>query len=171
MSNKISKFVMTSSLSQSEFFFRPDTIPTQRTCETSHKNISHSKYEKFYKFNSHVYLAYFRSYSLFKISKCIGMYWKINFKNRQNSLENACMTLTFSWQILQGILWISRFGWEGGYFVFWGGGGGSPFYRHTYALQTRLVAICLSKIATNKYILWDFFCVVVLLKDQTLTKY
>ena len=34
---------MTSSLSQSEFFFPSDLIPTQRTCETSHKNISHLK--------------------------------------------------------------------------------------------------------------------------------
>ena len=31
-----------------------------------------------------------------------------------------------------------------------GGGGSNPFYRHTYALQTRLVAICLSKIATKR---------------------
>ena len=32
----------------------------------------------------------------------------------------------------------------------WGGGGIKlPFYRHTYAIQTRLVAICLSKIATK----------------------
>ena len=34
---------MTSSLSQSELFFPSDLILTQRTCETSHKNISHFK--------------------------------------------------------------------------------------------------------------------------------
>ena len=30
-------------LRESEFFFPSDLIPTQRTCETSHKKISHLK--------------------------------------------------------------------------------------------------------------------------------
>ena len=143
MSNKISKFVMTSSLSQSEFFFRPDTIPTQRTCETSHKNISHSKYEKFYKLNSHVYLAYFRSYSLFKISKCIGMYWKINFKIDRTPWKMHVWPWhsadRFFREFCESVVSGERVAtsYSGGR----GGGGYQTSILHTYALQTRLVAI------------------------------
>ena len=132
---------------QTEMFNRQKSVTTQDTAKkkVAQNVMKHALFLEFFKIKWCVYLAYFRSYGLFKISKYIEMYWKLMF---ETSLENASFTFRFSWQMLQIILgyfrWVAR--WGGGgvprkkksdkIFQRWGGGGGwgsiGKFFEKVY---------------------------------------